>query len=438
MSSHTSSSSSSSSSKTVKQSRKHNDKILPMNTSQIAELDRFMGNVDAAKGRKPSSYSAYSNVKPDEKKYIVPYVPLNGSAPSGTRSLGYDGAIHPMIPSNGTRVQELGQGATVPYFRDENGTLWASQEEMDEYAALIEASDKRKKVPRPLNTTGEEWTRFSTTSSSAESRSPLSAASSRDGDTFDLNYDEAVMIPEGGAVGKLPTYGRLASAPGMMPVSTRGVESFPIPSGPLAEAGAVAPRPRGADRRRPLPPPMAEVPTSIAASTSKSSLGTIHPPPSPLDLQGKHEFLAESFAPSPRPSPTSPFRLPNATPMYNTGPPVSDTSMQSTPKARHRHSTSLAINSAQFFANLSAADKGMAPPSPAYMQPMGEPGTYNGIRQSSFSGPSSSSGGGNGGFKGPSLMSLALRRPSTHEKDMKKKASSGRMAGMFKKLGGKS
>ncbi|KAG8901874.1 hypothetical protein FRB99_005030 [Tulasnella sp. 403] len=341
---------SSSGSASARRSHKPSEKVLPLSTGQISELDRMFGNTKAAKGKVPSSFAPGTHAPEPEKRYIAPYVPLNGSAPSGTRSFGRDGEMHPIGASLGTGAREVGHGNALPYFRD-----------------------------------------------------------------------ETVMIPEGGGFAPVSTLGGLAKA-GIVsvPVSTRGVESFPsVPYPDPSSPGTH--RHRGAERRRPV--------TALSSSkganymASVTSLGTVRPG-LPLDKEGKMEYFADSFAPPP----AKQSFLPKAQPLHvHTGgnvPPAPPS------KSRlHRHSTSVALGSTSFFANIVGSNNTDSPPltpvSPPYLAPMSGPNPYNGVRQSSFSG----------------VLPGWAKRPSTSgslaEKSVKKKGSGLNVAGMFKKLAAK-
>jgi len=430
---HTSSSSSHSSSNvsktptSKKHSSKKSDKVLPFTTSQISEIDRLLGNSDAAKGKKPSNHSSHSH-GPEDKRYIAPYVPLGGSAPSGTRSLGRDGVPHPTsVGVTNLRERQVAEGSSIPYFRDENGVLWSGQDEQDEYASLIPEERRRTKgrhSPQPL-----DWRKFSAAPSSIDSsHSPLSAVSK---DSFevgygsgqeDFSYDEAVMIPEGGArnVYASTTLGGLSKSGTRLAVSTRGGESFPVPLDasidPLSQ-GPVA-RPRGADRRR--LPGHSTLPSS-SANSSSTSLGiaprvgaAVNPP---MDVDGKHEFFADAFHPTPRQSPVAPN--------YN----FDFSALPKTPKTPmsgrlQRHSIS-----STFFSNLGHGNVGNTQSTaPGYLPPMGGPSAYTGIRQSSFSSPLSPSA------PTPAFLSQMPKLPTnSHERDLKKKASKGVLGSLWRK-----
>ncbi|KAG9017639.1 hypothetical protein FRB90_000432, partial [Tulasnella sp. 427] len=452
--------SSSSSSTRPSSSRKAPEKVLPFTTQQISELDRLMGNTKAAKGKVASQYAPGAQSSSSEKHYIAPYVPLNGSAPSGTRSFGRDGEHHPIGASTGTGQREVGvKGDSIPYMRDENGVMWSGQEELDEYQQLLnqaEARRRRKAAIGNIDTrrsSEDSWQQFPASASSVDSTSSVlrSAGST---DVFDLGYDEAVMIPEGGAVrlAGFSTVGGLTKASGALTVapSTRGVESFPAPQPTSAPKSASnTPRPKGADRRiRPgtAPQPISD-PVDGRAGASQTSLGTIRPV-LPLDQEGKIEFFGDAFAPPPAPA-SQRSALPPLQPIQPTatwGQQPSPLPSPLTPKSKlHRHSTSLAVGSANFFQNLvNAQSKGndvppspLSPTSPSYLAPLPHPDKYSGLRQASFSGPGGFAAKGSlrsPTFAPPPVPALPQKYVMENMKSIKKKSSGLNVAQMFKKL----
>lgn len=455
-------SSSSSSSNRPSSSRKAPEKVLPFTTQQIAELDRLMGNSKAAKGKVASQYAPGTHSSSSEKHYIAPYVPLNGSAPSGTRSFGRDGEHHPIGASTGMSKREVGvQGESIPYLRDENGVMWSGQEEMDEYQQLLDQAEARRRRKAAIShidtrrSSEDSWKQFDPTASSVDSSSSSVLRSAGSGDVFDLGYDEAVMIPEGGAIklSAVSTVGGLTkvSGPVTLGPSTRGVESFPAPqptSTSNTKSGSSTPRPKGADRRiRPgtVPQPPSD-PVDGRAAASQTSLGTIRPT-LPLDQEGKMEFFGDAFAPPPAPAPQR-SALPPLQPIQPsaTWGQQAQPSPGFTPKSKlHRHSTSLAVGSANFFQNLvNAHSKGndlpaspLSPTSPSYLAPLPHPDKYSGLRQASFSGPGGFAAKGSlrsPTFAPPPVPALPPKYVAENLKTVKKKSSGMGVAQMFKKL----
>ncbi|KAG8899692.1 hypothetical protein FRC01_010410, partial [Tulasnella sp. 417] len=395
------------------------------------------------------------------KHYIAPYVPLNGSAPSGTRSFGRDGEHHPIGASTGMSKREVGvKGESIPYMRDENGVMWSGQEEMDEYQQLLDQAEARRRRKAAIShidtrrSSEDSWKQFPPSASSVDSSSDSILRSAGSTEVFDLGYDDAVMIPEGGAVrlAAVSTVGGLTKVSGPVTLghSTRGVESFPAPQPTsTTRSGPTTPRPRGADRRiRPgtTPQPAAD-PVDGRAGASQTSLGTIRPV-LPLDQEGKMEFFGDAFAPPPAAAPQRSV-LPPLQPIQPSatwGQQPQPSPVLGGPKSKlHRHSTSLAVGSANFFQSLvNAHGKGndmpgspLSPTSPSYLAPLPHPDKYSGIRQASFSGPGGFAAKGSlrsPTFAPPPVPALPPQYAAENLKALKKKSSGLNVAQMFKKL----
>ncbi len=398
--SNSSSLSSSSSAVTARKSRKVPERIRPFTTDQLAELDLFLGNTSAAKGKTPSSAGKAPHSK--DTIYVAPYIPLDESAPAGTRSFGRDGEMHP-IGKNIVSPRAIGTGAALP-FRDEQGILWSSQEEIDEFEQLIpEEKQRRRQWLASRRGSDESWKPFTpgTASSLGSTHSILRSNAS---EVFDLGYDEAVMIPEGGAVGlaKASTFGNFARTRDRSSAfqNTRGVESFP---GPQIPALAIPPyhrRPPGSRRRS-------------ATTAETSTVVTPGRAAKPSDDEARIEYFANAFTP---PSPPSAFD-PSINPF---------TLNRDSPAALKRHSISLGMGSAKFLSNVLGSSSPASPLSPSspssYLAPMASPNGYTGIRQQSYSGPAG--------------VHPSRALPIIPEKRVKSKGSGLTLSQMFKKFGG--
>ncbi|KIO29945.1 hypothetical protein M407DRAFT_242447 [Tulasnella calospora MUT 4182] len=159
------------------------------------------------------------------------------------------------------------------------------------------------------------------------------------------------------------------------------------------------------------------------------------------------EFFSDAFAPPPSPAPPR-----NALPPLQPIQPTATWGQQpqpspvSNPKSKlHRHSTSLAVGSANFFQSLvNAHSKGngndsspLTPTSPSYLAPLPHPDKYSGIRQASFSGPGGFAAKGSlrsPTFAPPPVPALPPQYAAENLKALKKKSSGLNVAQMFKKL----
>ncbi|KAG8872234.1 hypothetical protein FRB97_007871 [Tulasnella sp. 331] len=409
-------------------SRKAPEKLLPFTTDQIAQMDMLLGNVRAGKGKAPSAPAPPASTNPEDKVWKLPYVPLNGSAPSGTRSLGRDGEYYPppTCVAQGTTGREVGRGNALP-FKDERGVLWSGQDEIDEYAHLLpEERERRRRAKKVDTNTANGWTHFPPPSAGGESvcsldsdgKSPLRHGSNAS--SFEVGYDEPVLIAEQ----ERRTVGQIMNAPPVMMSTTRGGDAFPMPTTPPAPPGlsSTSSRPRGGDRRKVAntTPPLA-----TAGAVQKNYA---------IDQAGRMEYFSDAFAPV---SPTS--VLP---PSPMTGPPPVNSRSK-----LHRHSTSLAVGFASFAASKQRTDPPsqqpqytatqvqyqapMQPKAPGYLKPLATAAgqVYNGIRQASFSSGTPST---------PPPMPAprdGSRPPTTGSKAVKEKGSGLNLGGMFKKFG---
>ncbi|KAG9032375.1 hypothetical protein FRB95_001557 [Tulasnella sp. JGI-2019a] len=420
-SSHSSSSGDSSSSnatlnncptKSSSKSRKAPEKILPFTTDQIARMDLMLGDVRAGKGKAPA---APVSINPEDKVYKLPYVPLNGSAPSGTRSLGRDGEYHPppVCAAPGTSGREVGRGNALP-FKDEGGILWSGQDEIDEYAHLLPEERERRRRAKKIDTvTANGWMHFSPTSAGPESACSLDSEKSpartgSNASSFEVGYDEPVLAAEQGSM----TVGRVMNAPVMMS-NTRGGDAFPIPTIVTPPGlSSSSSRLRGGDRRKANT--TAAPPANVAVQKGYA-----------IDQAGRVEYFSDAFAPMPI-SPIS--TLPSSS---IPSPPLS-------PRSKlHRHSTSLAMGFASFSKQREQAhpsyqaqqDQPSQQRGPGYLKPLATAAgqVYNGIRQASFS-------SGMPSTPPPMPVTRPSRPPTTDPKELKEKRSMT-LGGMFKKFG---